>query len=577
MNKSVYWFMLDLLKPYKMRLIIVFGCMVIVSVFGILYPLLQREIFDQGIMMNNLQVVIRYTLLMLGLFAIEQLFTFIQFIHFEYINRQIPYKLMYKATDHSLQLKVAYHKDNNFAKIINNVYYDISNITQVVNANLLQAVVSVFKIIGGMIGLILIDWRLTIFVVAIVPFQLLIRGLIALKRRKQLTEFMEVHEKFSIWLSETFMSIELIKLWNFQKKRLQQFDIHQKAMMGVQTKMEYVDNYANLSSQTIGTIFMHGLNVLGAALILRDELTIGGLFAFTAYSIYVMQPITLLADLSYQFSSTIPAFKRFMAYFDNDTEAVHGISMLDVGDQVNSLAFEGVAFGYDHKEMILKSVDFTIQKGEKVAFVGVNGSGKSSIISLLLRFFEPAAGSIKINGVDIKEVALNEYRSLFSVMNQRSTLFDDTISNNINIAEELSTEQIHEYLALATASDFTKALPDGIDTSVGFAGTKLSGGERQKVALARTLSKKGKILILDEATASFDFKAEKRFNHYLTESELYDMVIVISHREDILKALDKIFIIDHGVITDVGTFDELLSKSDYFNAILAQGRAEQGS
>lgn len=564
--------MLDLLKPYKVRIIIVFGCMIIVSILGIVYPLLQREIFDQGIMVNNLQVVIRYTLSLVGLFAIEQLFTFIQFVHYEHINRKITNKLIHQVTDHSIQLKLAYHKDNNFAKIINNVYFDINQITQVVNANLLQALVSIFKIMGGMIGLILIDWRLTLVALAVVPIQLLIRGTIAFKRRKYMEKIMKLNEKFSIWFSETFIGIELIKLWNLKKRREQQFNCLRKEIMQIETKMEYVDNYSNLANQSLGTLFMYGLNLLGAILILRGEFTIGGLFAFTAYSMYVMQPVALLADILYQFSSTIPAFKRFMEYFENETEILDGISLLESYEQVKSLSFSGVAFGYPQKEMILKSIDFKIERGEKVAFVGANGSGKSTIINLLLRFFEPATGVIKLNDLKIEEIALNEYRSLFSVMNQRSTLFDDSIRNNINISEELSDEQIYKYLDLATATDFVDFLPDGLDTSVGFAGTKLSGGERQKIALARSLSKKGRIMVLDEATANFDLKSEKKLNDYMTQSEQYDMVIVISHRESILKELDKIFVVDEGVITDVGTFDELILKNDYFSTILSQGK-----
>lgn len=148
-DKKIAKLMLDLLKPYKFRIVIVLVCMLMISALGVVYPLLQREIFDNGIMVADLEIVIRYTLVTLGLFVIEQLLSFIQFVHYEHINRKIPYELMYKTIDHSINLKISYHKDNHFMKTIHNVYMDIGNITQIANADLLQAFVSLFKIIGG--------------------------------------------------------------------------------------------------------------------------------------------------------------------------------------------------------------------------------------------------------------------------------------------------------------------------------------------------------------------------------------------------------------------------------------------
>jgi len=572
MDKKVIAFMIELLKPYRRKMMVVLVCMVIISVLGAIYPLLQREIFDNGIMAGDFSIVMYYTLLILGLFLIEQLLSFIQFVHYEYINRQIPNELMGKVVEHSIHLKMSYHKDNNFLKIIDNVTYDMAIITHIANASLLQAVVSLFKIIGGIIGLTIIDWRLTIFILVIVPLEVLIKNLLSARQQKQVSKLMKLNEKFSMWFGETFKSIEVIKLWNLQKKRRQEFDYQRKDMMQVEAKMEYINNYSNISSQTLNTIFNHGVNLLGAVFILRGDLTIGGLFAFAAYSVYVMQPITLLTDISYRLSSDLPAFKRFIEYFDHDTEHQEGVSTANMSPKVESLSFDNIKFSYSDKQPILESINFSIKQGEKVAFVGLNGSGKSSIVNLILRFFEPLSGVIKLNGIDIQEIALNEYRELFSVMSQNITLFDDSIENNVNILGELSEEQIQEYMNMATASDLAHSLPDGIKTYVGFNGSKLSGGEKQKVSLARALAKKAGIIILDEATASFDLKAEKQFDHYITNSERYDMVIIISHREDILKRLDKIFILDNGVIIDSGTFSELIARNDYFNTILTQER-----
>ena len=570
MNKKVLRFILDLLKPYKIRIIIVSVCMIFVSLLGILSPLLQRILFDDGIVAGNLNIVIKYTLIIIALFLIEQIFEFLQFIHYEYINKQIPFNLLYRAVNHSIELKVAYHKDNNFTKTINNVYSDVSNITQTVNASLLQAAISFFKIIGGIIGLCLISWKLTIFILTIIPLEIFIKNFISSKRTKHTKTIMKLNEKFSIWFSETFKSIEIIKLWNLQKKRKDEFNMLQKEMIKTETKIDYNDNFSQISSQMLSILFSHGLNLLGAILILKSKFTIGGLFAFTAYSMYVMQPIALLANIAYKLNSSIPAFKRFMDYFDNDIEILEGISINDECHDIEYFSFENVVFGYDNKDSVLKSINFSIHKGEKVGFVGVNGSGKSSIINLLLRFFEPTSGKICLNGIDIQNIALNEYRNLFSVMNQTISLFDDSIRNNVNILNDLTEDQIHYYLDLATASDFVNLLPNGLDTFVGFNGSKLSGGEKQKVSLARTLAKKSKILILDEATASFDIGAEKKFDKYITQSHIYDIVIVISHREDILKGLDKIFVVENGVIIASGTFYELAAKSNIFNTILTQ-------
>lgn len=544
--------------------------MIFLSFFGILYPVLQRELFDNGIISSDLDIVIRYTLYIFGLYIIEQVISFIQFVHYQFVSRQMSYNLMYEAVNHSLRLKMVYHKDNNFMKIIGNVYSDIGSITQIINSGLLQTAVSFFKIIGGIIGLCLIDWRLTVFVLAIVPIEIITKNFISLKRRKYFTTSMKLNEKFSIWFGEIFRGIDIIKLWNLQNKKMREFEILKKKMMKFETKMEYMDTYSNMSSQTLGMIFTHGLSLMGAIFIMHDQLTIGGLFAFISYSTYVLQPASLLANLAYRLKNSMPAFKRFMEYFENDTEDEEGIGMNESQTEVKNILFDNVTFNYNNNKVVLKSINFSINKGEKVGFIGINGSGKSSIVSLLLRFYEPTSGIIKLNGIEIKNIALGKYRDLFSVMNQNTSLFDDNIRNNINVLENLSEGEIRYYMKLATVDSLIDSLPGGFDSPVGFSGSKLSGGEKQKVALSRTLAKDGRVLILDEATSNFDLASEKIFNQYIVKNNQYDIIIVISHREDILRNLDKIFYIENGTIVDSGTFDELVANNNNFFKVLKQ-------
>lgn len=572
-KKVVFKYIFKQLKVYKFKIVVIFFCMLIIAILGAISPLLQEKLFDKGIMARNMDNVIWYTILLATIFITEKIFDFIQFVQSEYINKQLPYALLHNTICHSLDLKISYYKDNNFSKIINNTYKDISEITEIVNTSILESLINVFKIIGGIIGLFVINWKLTIFILMVIPIEIFISNIFSNKRQKLNEKMLKYNENFAVWLSETFNSMEILKLWNLQNRRRKEFVNLQTEMMKTETKMDYLDIYSDIASSTINIIFTYGLNLLGAFFIFRNKLTIGGLFAFSAYSVYVMQPMAILASIIYKFSSSYPSIERFLKYFDNEVESGEGVSLIEASiKNINRIVFDDVVFGYENKEPILKGVNFDIKRGEKVAFIGCNGSGKSTILNLLLRFFEPTSGEITINGTKIGEISLGEYRKLFSVMNQNLFLFEDSIKNNINIENELSDFEIKKYLDLLDAKDFIDSLPEGINTRVGYNGTKLSGGEKQKVVLARTLCRKAPVLVLDEATASFDINAEKQFDKYISETKQYEIIIVISHRVDILKTMDRIFVLDGGKIVDIGTFEELEKRNSNFLNILKEER-----
>lgn len=231
MDKNVLVFIFKLIKPFKIRILVITVCMIVVSFLSILYPMLQRILFDDGLVRGNINIVIQYTLLILGLYVVEQIIAFIQFTCYQIINKQISFKLMYEAVNHSIRLKMSYHKDNNFLKIIGNVQGDVTSISQIINTGLLQTALSFFKIIGGIIGLCLIDWRLTFCVLMIAPFEMMSKNRISSKKQKYLKKYMKVNENFSIWFGEIFKNIEVIKLWNLQDKRMKEFESLKKEMI----------------------------------------------------------------------------------------------------------------------------------------------------------------------------------------------------------------------------------------------------------------------------------------------------------------------------------------------------------
>lgn len=575
-TREIVAFIYEQLKEYKVRILVILFTIVFITIIGIITPLYGERLFDEGIIKKDIHQSIYYILIILGLFLVEQIIQFIQFTQYEYINRMVPYKLLKRAFQHSLDLKISYYKDNGFYKVINNTFADIDHISQVTNASIIQSIISLFKIIGGIIGLAIINWRMMLFTISIVPISLITSRFFSKIKRKYFSNFLKANEEFNMWFNETLNGVELVKLWNLKKKKYEEFEIKQSVVMQQNKKIEYLDNENTIVASCITFMLNYGLILLGTVFIIQDKLTIGGLYAFISYSGLVIQPMEIISGVIGQLSSSIPAFERYINYFLNeaeDTETKNKVK-IDRADDIGKISFENVDFYYTDEKYTLKNLSFTVNKGEKVAFIGLNGSGKSTILYLLLRMYDPNSGNILFDGVNIKDIELESYRDLFSVMSQRIYLLNDSIRNNIDIYHELTGNEIDELVNITDLKSYITTLPDGIDSNVGYNGTKLSGGEKQKIALARSFGKKSKILILDEATSSFDVKAESLLNDYIQRTKKYDYVFIVTHRLEILKNVDKIFVIENGEIIETGSYFELYDKGIEIEKLLLKEKNE---
>lgn len=561
-TKEIISFIYEQLKVFKVRIFVILISIIFITLIGVITPLYGEKLFDEGIMSNNIQKVVYYILVILGLFLLEQIIQFIQFTQYEYINRVVPYNLLERAFKHSLDLKISYYRDNSFYKIINNTFADINHISKVINASIIQSVVSLFKIVGGIIGLAIISWKMMLFTISIIPISLIVSHLFSNIKRKYFKGLLRANEDFNMWFNETLNGVELVKLWNLKKKKYIDFEKKQSKVIKQNKKIEYIDNASTIAGSTISFLLNYGLILLGAVFIMQEKLTIGGLYAFISYSGFVIQPMEIISGVIGRLSSSVPSFERYISYFKNEIEDTDNKGKIKIESiiPVEKICFDNVDFNYTAGKQILEKMSFTINRGEKVAFIGLNGSGKTSIMNLLLRLYEPDAGRILFNDVNIGDLELESYRDMFSVMNQRVYLLNDSIKNNIDVYQELTNEEIDELVKIATLTDYLNTLPQGIDSNVGYNGTKLSGGEKQKIALARSLGKKSNILILDEATANFDIKAESLLNEYIYNTNRYDFIFIVTHRLDILKKVERIFVIENGVVIEEGSYQELTAK-----------------
>ncbi len=527
-----------------------------------LLPLLSKQIMDNGLLAENLTIVVKFSVITFALVLIEQAIGVIETKYYSYVYSIFQYSRTKTAFKHLQKLKLQYFSNVNFSEIMSNVGMDVGNISRICDRGTIIILSQIFKIIGGLIGLIIIDWRLTLVVLFVIPIRYFTVKYMAKKRKTMINAYIQYNREYASWYGDVISGIKEIKLWGIDRVKTGEFIKKQRNIVKVNIRMAFLDKFNEYSEIIVFQGINCALYILGAYIAFRNGLTIGGLFAFLTYSTYVISPISSILNIGYSFTNVIPSAKRFFEFLDMETEIDANqkkLLRLDDKEIKASIKFENVSFSYKEKESILGNVNLSINHGEKIAIVGANGSGKSTLINLLLRFYKPQEGRILIDGIDINDIKLRDYRSLISVVSQDLYLFNTTIENNISIGIKHDSTIINEAAKKSGAYDFIKDMPLKYKSQVGRDGSKLSGGQRQKIAMARAFARKSKILVLDEATANYDAQSEAYVNQILTTDFIDSTVIVISHKPDILSKVDKIWFLSNGSINQFVNYKDFES------------------
>lgn len=569
MHNEIWFRIKELFHPYRKNIWIISIIMLITSFGSFLTPWLTKQLIDVGILKLEFSKVIYYVGLIFGVFFIQQLFGLIQFHYYRDVSVRIPNDLNIKACNHILHIRTKLFKDKNFSVVMSEIFQDIANISSLTDTQFLTSFVNLFKIFAGLAALFYINPKLTLVMLASIPIKVLISGFFYKKQMSIYQSLMNLQSFFSAWLGDAISGIVEIRMWGIIGNRLAKLKLNLDESMERKSKLMLFGYTDNFLGSFMTMFFNCGLYLYGALLIQKNEITFGGLVSFISYSSLVFEPIGIISYLITQLSSVRPAFERFLTFLKTDAEVDKPDAVeLPSYNVINQISFEDVSLTYDSKK-VLNRLNFTINQGEKIAIIGLNGSGKSSIVNLLLRFYEPTEGKIKVNDRDISDYTFESYRSIWSVMNQEFYLFNDSISSNINLSGENSISEVADSCKKAGADLFVSNLPNQLDTVVGYNGSKLSGGQRQKIALARTLARPNtKILLLDEATSNYDYYSEQVFNDELLSSDRYLMTIIITHRPEILKKFDRIIYLDKGEVIGIGSFQELYENDQSFRDII---------
>lgn len=462
-----------------------------------------------------------------------------------------------------MKLDVSYFNKINYAEIMNNINADVNKMSSIADSSVFFVVTQVFSMIGGIVGLFIIDFRMTFLVLAFIPIKYIVMKYFAKRQKAVMDDFILKSQNYAGWFGDTVGGINEVKLFNIFNKKYKEFNIYQKKVIDKQKEMNMLNQWNVTTDLIMLQILSTVLYIVGANLVFNFQLSIGSVFAFITYSAYVTGPISAILNIGYLLSGIIPSTKRyynFMALHEEDDNG--NLIVPNFGE----LVLKNIFFGYETDKQILIDVNIDFPKGSKTALIGRNGSGKTTIINLLTRLYAPINGKILLNGTDISMISLQEYRNMVSVVSQQIYLFNDTIRNNICLYKQMDDAVIEEACKDSGLEDFIKEV--SLDYMVGQNGAMLSGGQKQKIALARALIHDKPIIIFDEATSNTDAYSEQQINKLLNTKLKEKTVIVITHKKEILSKVDQIVVLKEGVVDDIGTYDELVGKNDELNIMM---------
>jgi ATP-binding cassette subfamily B protein len=552
------------LRPYKFRVLVICMCSLVLAFIMVLQPLFRQRLIDNGIVGKDLGAVIIFAALMLALYLINQIVNTVQFLNYTYINKLLPFNLNYRAFNHLLRLPASFFKNENNTKTIGNLDYDISNISRICDSMFVTSLVQGVCMIGGIVGLFIINWKLSLLVISVIPIKVLINNFFSSKRSVIFANLMEHYSKYSEWLGDSIQGIITIKLWNAYRQTRNKFTQLKRNIIKSDYKLGVLEQENNIVSSVVDEVLQTLFYILGAILIFNDALTIGGLFSFLSYSTFVISAISFLTRIRYYFDPIMPSLIRYTEFMEINEE---GAGKLDIPNSEPHLNFKNVTLIYDNGVTALRNTTFEIKAGERVAVVGSNGSGKSSNASLLLRLYEASEGEITYCDKNINEIKIDQYRNIFSQVEQKSFMFNTTIRDNIDPLHQLTDEQIIKKAEALGIAEFIIE-ENALDTEVGVDGGKLSGGERQKLATLRAFVKPHKILILDEVTNNLDIESERILNEIVTQRIEGKILFIITHRIDILKKTDRILFIKDGELVAQGAYEQLIENCSEFSRFI---------
>jgi ATP-binding cassette subfamily B protein len=562
---------LGLAKPHWPWLVGFIVTIALTSAIDSYFTYLGKQIIDEGILANDRGALMRFTIIY-GLLIFVQAANVFGFIYLAGIlGERIQYDLRKKSFNHLQELSLAYYDRTPVGWIMSRVTSDSQRIAELVTWGLLDITWAIFNIGTAVTFMLVINSRLTLIVLAIIPVLVVVA---ASFKKKILVEFRlvrKINSKITAAYNENITGVRVVKALRREKENLREFkeltsNMYQAGYRAAWLSALFLPLVQIISSMAIGGIVWYGgiqVNIGG--------LTIGGIQAFIGYITFMLWPVQDLARVYAELQHAIASAERVFSLIDSVPEVRDRPGAIDPGSISGNIVFEDVSFHYEADNQVLEDFNLTVQRGETIALVGPTGGGKSTIVNLLCRFYEPKRGRVSIGQNDYTALSLHAIQSRIGMVLQTPHLFSGTIRENIRYGQlEALDDEIEKAAMIAGAHDFIVELEQGYDTQVGEGGVLLSVGEKQLISLTRAVLADPEIFIMDEATSSVDTITEDRIQKGMNALVSNRTSFIIAHRLSTIKRADRILLIEDGKITEVGTHADLLQARGHYYRLYTQ-------
>lgn len=571
--------LISYLNPYKFGMILVLVFAIGSSVFNIVGPKIlgnaTTKIFD-GLVSKvsnsgsgiDFDSILRTLSILVALYVISALFSFVQTFITSDISQKVSYSLRKSLSEKINKLPLNYYDKKTNGEVLSRVTNDVDTISQNLNQILSQMITATTTMIGILVMMLSISVTMTLVSLIIIPMSLTMIMLVVKNSQKYFREQQEYLGHTNGHIEEMYSGHNIMKAFNGEDKAIEEFNKLSDTLYNSAWKSQFLSGMMMPIMTFIGNLGYVIVAIMGGFLTIRNKIQVGDILAFIQYVRSFMQPIAQTAQIANVMQQTAAAAERVFEFLEEDEETEDVKNPISTEEIKGSVEFEHVKFGYDEDKIIINDFSINIKPGQKVAIVGPTGAGKTTIVKLLMRFYEINDGKILIDGHNYKDFTRNDLRKIFGMVLQDTWLFNGTIMENIRYGRlEASDEEVIEAAKLAHAHHFIKTLADGYNMEINEEADNISQGQKQLLTIARAILSDPKILILDEATSSVDTRTEVLIQQAMENLMEGRTSFIIAHRLSTIKNADVILVMKDGDIVEQGTHEDLLKSNGFYSEL----------